>query len=101
MCTCKQKPKPKPVVLSVVWGASGVSIRPRALASPAPSGVVGVLASVRGVVFHARRLDDVPGDLDVFAELLGGAQAGVLYRFEVSSAGRALLEGRVSVAFAR
>lgn len=61
----------------------------------------GLLASARSVVFHARRLDDVPGDLDVFAERIGGADAGVIYRFEVTSAGRALVEGRLTVAFAR
>jgi hypothetical protein len=50
---------------------------------------------------HVRRLDDVPGDLDVFAERLGGNDDGVLYRFEVASAGRLLVEGRVAVAFPR
>ena len=61
----------------------------------------GVLASVRNVVMHADRLDDVPGDLDVLAERLGGDDSGVLYRFEVASAGRVLVEGRVAVAFRR
>jgi hypothetical protein len=50
---------------------------------------------------HADRLDDVAGDLDVLAERLGGDESGVLYRFEVASAGRVLVEGRVAVAFRR
>jgi hypothetical protein len=43
----------------------------------------------------------VPGDLDVFAERLGGNDDGVLYRFEVAAANRLLVEGRVAVAFPR
>ena len=59
----------------------------------------GYLASVRSVLFHARRLDDAQGPLQVFAEQLGGGAAGVLYRFEVRSEERCLVEGRVAVAF--
>lgn len=65
-------------------------------ASPA-----GFLASMRGVTLHVRRLDDVAGPLEIFAEQLGGGDAGVLYRFEVRGAGRSLVEGRVTVAFPR
>ena len=61
----------------------------------------GFLASVRSVAFHARRLDDVPGDLEVVAEQIGGGAGGVLYRFQVASGGRALVEGRLTVVFAR
>jgi predicted hotdog family 3-hydroxylacyl-ACP dehydratase len=61
----------------------------------------GFLASVRAVRFFAERLDDISGPLEVRAEQLGGGDAGVLYRFELSAGGRPLLEGRVTVAFAR
>ncbi len=61
----------------------------------------GFLASMRGVTFHVRRLDDVAGPLEIFAEQLGSGDAGVLYRFEVRGDGRSLVEGRVSVAFPR
>ena len=88
-----------PTVCGIEYGAQAAAAH-GALASRQPSGE-GVLASVRSVVMHARRLDDVSGDLDVFAERLGGGDAGVLYRFEVSSAGRLLVEGRVAVAFRR
>lgn len=88
-----------PIVSGIEYGAQAAAAH-GALASREPTGV-GFLAGVRTVVFHARRLDDVAGDLDVFAEHLGGSDAGVLYRFEVSSAGRMLVEGRVTVAFAR
>jgi predicted hotdog family 3-hydroxylacyl-ACP dehydratase len=61
----------------------------------------GYLASVRAVAFHARRLDDVAGPLEILAQHLGGDESGVLYRFEVAAAGRTLVEGRVTVAFAK
>ena len=61
----------------------------------------GFLASVRSVVFHARRLDEEPGDLEVFAEQLGSGSGGVLYRFEVASPARTLVTGRLTVAFRR
>ena len=86
-------------VCGIEYGAQAAAAH-GALASRAPS-AAGVLASVRSVVMHARRLDDVTGDLDVFAERLAGDDAGVLYRFEIASAGRPLVEGRVAVAFRR
>ena len=88
-----------PSVCGIEYGAQAAAAH-GALAPRAPS-AAGVLASVRSVVMHARRLDDIPGDLDVFAERLAGDDGGVLYRFEVGSAGRALVEGRLAVAFRR
>ena len=88
-----------PSVCGIEYGAQAAAAH-GALVSRMPSGA-GVLASVRNVVMHADRLDDVPGDLDVLAERLGGDESGVLYRFEVASAGRVLVEGRVAVAFRR
>ena len=60
----------------------------------------GMIASVRGVHFKVDRLDDVAGELEIHAEQLGGGAGGVLYRFELLAAGQALVEGRVTVAFA-
>lgn len=59
----------------------------------------GFLASMRGVIFHVSRLDDIAVPLEVFAEQLGAGAAGVMYRFEVSAQSRLLVEGRVTVAF--
>ena len=61
----------------------------------------GMLASMRGVRFHARRLDDVAGPLEVEASQVGGGDSGVVYDFRVSGDGRTLVEGRVTVAFVR
>jgi len=84
-------------VCGIEYGAQAAAAH-GALASRRPS-AAGVLASVRSVVMHARRLDDIPCDLDVFAERIAGDEGGVLYRFEIASLGRALVEGRVAVAF--
>ena len=88
-----------PVACGIEYGAQAAAAH-GALVSKRPSGR-GFLASVRSVEFHASRLDDVEGELDIEVEELGASDAGVLYRFAVSSAGRALLDGRLTVAFAR
>jgi predicted hotdog family 3-hydroxylacyl-ACP dehydratase len=88
-----------PIACGIEYGAQAAAAH-GALVARQASGA-GFLAAARSVVFHARRLDDAPGDLDVFAEQIGGGDAGVLYRFEVTCAGRPLVEGRVTVAFAR
>jgi len=87
-----------PAVCGIEHGAQAAAAH-GALAARGPA--AGLLASVRSVVMHVRRLDDVAGDLDVFAERLGGNDDGVLYRFELTSARRPLVEGRVAVAFPR
>ena len=88
-----------PIVAGIEYGAQAAAAH-GALSSQKPSGA-GMIAAVRSVAFHARRLDDVAGELEIRAEQLGGGAAGVIYRFEVSSGGLALIEGRVTVAFAR
>ena len=71
-----------------------------ALAAGGASGA-GMIASVRGVNFHVRRLDDVASELDVRVEQLGSSDAGVLYAFAVRGDDRALIDGRLTVAFQR
>jgi len=88
-----------PIAAAIEYGAQAAAAH-GAIASHAPSGP-GMIASVRGVRFHAARLDDVAGDLSVVAEQLGSGAGGVIYRFEVSGGGRTLAEGRLTVAFAR
>jgi predicted hotdog family 3-hydroxylacyl-ACP dehydratase len=88
-----------PIVAGIEYGAQAAAAH-GAAASQTPSGA-GMIASVRSVHFHARRLDDVPGNLDIRVEQLGGSSSGVVYRFDVSSGGRSLVEGRVTVAFVR
>jgi predicted hotdog family 3-hydroxylacyl-ACP dehydratase len=88
-----------PAAAGIEYGAQAAAAH-GALASRGPSGA-GMIAAVRGVAFHAPRLDQVASDLDVRAEQLGASDAGVLYRFEIHGDGRLLVEGRVTVAFSR
>lgn len=57
----------------------------------------GLLTSLRGVLLHRPRLDDLPGDLAVFAERLSGNAGTVLYHFVVSYGTERLVEGRATV----
>jgi predicted hotdog family 3-hydroxylacyl-ACP dehydratase len=88
-----------PIACGIEYGAQAAAAH-GALVAGAPSGA-GFLASVRAVRFHARRLDDIEGSLEIFAEQAGGGEGGVLYRFEVTAGGRALIEGRLAVAFVK
>jgi predicted hotdog family 3-hydroxylacyl-ACP dehydratase len=88
-----------PAACGIEFGAQAAAAHGAACAG-APSGA-GFLAGVRGVKLHARRLDDVAGDLQVEAKQIAASDAGVLYSFTVSGDGRLLVEGRVTVAFAR
>jgi predicted hotdog family 3-hydroxylacyl-ACP dehydratase len=56
---------------------------------------------VRAVEFHAPRLDDAAPELTIAVEAVGGGDAGVVYRFEVSARDRVLATGRITVAFQR
>lgn len=58
---------------------------------------LGYLASVRKLVLHVERLDDIEAPLEVAAERVSGEAATVLYAFTVSAAGRPLLSGRAAV----
>lgn len=57
----------------------------------------GLLTSLRGVHLHRARLDDLPGELAVFAERLSGDRSSVLYHFVVSHDAERLVEGRATV----
>ncbi len=59
----------------------------------------GYLASLRNLVLHVARLDDLPEDLIASAERLAGDGSTALYHFAVSSAGHELLSGRAGIVF--
>jgi predicted hotdog family 3-hydroxylacyl-ACP dehydratase len=59
----------------------------------------GYLASLRSLVLHVTRLDDLAEDLIASAERLAGDDSTALYQFAVSSAGRELLSGRAGIVF--
>jgi predicted hotdog family 3-hydroxylacyl-ACP dehydratase len=85
--------------------ASGIELASQTMAihgalSAGASGMkpsAGFLASVRGVRFHATRLDDLPGDLICEAVRLASSQGAASYEFVLACDGSALLEGRATV----
>jgi predicted hotdog family 3-hydroxylacyl-ACP dehydratase len=88
-----------PVACAIEYAAQAAAAH-GALVAAAPSGP-GLLVAVRAVEFHATRLDDAAAPLEVAVESMGGGESGVIYRFDVSSAGRPLATGRLTVAFTR
>jgi len=73
-------------------------VSPQAGVSPLAMATPGMLASVRDVMLHVTRLDDIPDRLTVSATQLVAQQRHLLYSFSVEGGGRILLEGRIAVA---
>jgi predicted hotdog family 3-hydroxylacyl-ACP dehydratase len=83
-----------PAVCGVEYGGQAMALH-GALTSGEGS-PQGLVANVRGVVLAAPTLDaDHP--ITVEAERLAGSGEGVIYRFELSAAGRTLVSGQAMV----
>ena len=80
----------------IEYAAQSMAVHGALRASVQPSRA-GYLVSVRGAKLHAQRLDDIAADLIVKAIAITFSENDMLYRFEVSSEGRLLLEGRAAV----
>lgn len=85
------------IACGIEYAAQAMAVHGALLAAGGDKPRQGYLASVRGVDFHAERLDDIAGELDIEAERLSGDDNNVLYRFTVRGDGRLLLEGRAAV----
>ena len=93
------------VACGVEYAAQAMAIHGALLAAAGASALtplatpptLGFLAALRGVGLHASRLDDVAGDLLVTATRIAGDHESALYDFDLSSAGRCLLDGRATV----
>lgn len=84
-----------PVFSGVEYGAQAMAIHGSLIGGNHVR--AGVLGSLRGLVCHVERLDDVEGALTVEASLLFGAQQRFLYAFAVRGAAGPLLEGEATV----
>jgi predicted hotdog family 3-hydroxylacyl-ACP dehydratase len=84
-------------VCGIEYAAQAMAVHGALLAPAERPPRPGYLASVRGIDFHAGRLDDVDDELDIEAERLSGDDDTILYRFELRSGGRLLLGGRAVV----
>jgi predicted hotdog family 3-hydroxylacyl-ACP dehydratase len=60
-------------------------------------GAIGYVGGVRDVLFGIDRLDDCPDELTVDATRLFMGNDSFLYRFAISSGGREVMSGRVSI----
>lgn len=88
-----------PVAAAIEYAAQSAAAHGALLAGDDRPPSPGVLASARSVTFGARRLDDVAGPLETHVQLIGGDEAGVIYRFRVEGDGRELASGRLAVFF--
>jgi predicted hotdog family 3-hydroxylacyl-ACP dehydratase len=83
--------------IGIEYAAQAMAVHGAILQPPATCPSVGFLASVRGVELLAERLDAIDAPLCIEAERLSGNDTTILYRFEVSAGGQALLRGRAAV----
>lgn len=86
-------------VHGVEYGAQAMAVHGGLLARRAGARLpAGYLAALRDVRLHATRLDEEGGPLQVSAVRLMAEGGNLMYRIEVSVAGRMLVEARVTVA---
>lgn len=85
------------IVNAIEYAAQAMALHGGLTAAADETPRAGFLASVRGVEFHAARLDDIAGPLTVEAERLSGDGNNVLYAFRVAAGERTLAAGRAAV----
>ena len=81
----------------VEYAAQAMAVHGALLAPAQGDARPGMLVSARSVQLHVDRLDDLPQPLQVRAERLQTGEDLLIYGFSLHSAGRLLLQGRVSV----
>ncbi|MCP9447130.1 MAG: hypothetical protein NNA22_06115 [Nitrospira sp.] len=86
------------VVAGVEYAAQAVGVHMGLLAGrPLAGRSIGVVGGLRDVIFETDRLDDCLEDLMIDAVRLFGDDRSGLYRFALSSGGRKVLSGRLSI----
>lgn len=81
----------------IEYCAQAMAVHGALLAGADTAPRAGYLTSVREVVFHAERLDDIEEDLLVRADLLSGDGKHLIYLFRLETVKNLLLTGRASV----
>jgi predicted hotdog family 3-hydroxylacyl-ACP dehydratase len=84
-------------VCAVEYGAQAMAVHGRLAGTVGQRPKLGYLASVRELVCHVDRLDDLAGDLVIDAEQMLGDGSRVIYRFGLRSGERELVSGRLAV----
>jgi predicted hotdog family 3-hydroxylacyl-ACP dehydratase len=84
----------------IEYAAQAMAIHGALIASTASAEpTTGYLASVRNVLLHVTRLDDLEPDLVASAQRIAGDRHTVLYDFQLSSGERLLVSERASIVF--
>ncbi len=86
-----------PIASAIEYAAQAVAAHGALLADAGAPPAAGYLASVRGVEFHAHRLDGIAAALDIEVKRYGEGAGGVLYGFRVAADGTTLARGRVAI----
>jgi len=89
-----------PALCGIEYAAQAMAVHGRLSAVLSETPRAGYLASVRDVVCHAPRLDDLEGELVIEAEKLAGDGASVLYGFRICFEDREILKGKAAVVLA-
>lgn len=85
------------IACGIEYAAQAMAVHAALIAMQEDVPKKGFLASVRGVSFHASRLDDIAEELLVRADRFSGDSNSVLYDFTVAASGKPLIEGRAAV----
>lgn len=86
-----------PAVGGVEYAAQAMGVHGRLATKNLAKPAAGYLVSLRDVVFHVERLDDIPGSLTVHARRIADTDDSVLCEFSISCAERKLLGGRATL----
>jgi len=86
-----------PALCGIEYAAQAMAVHGRLAAIIGATPSAGYIASLRDVVCHAGRLDDLDDELVIDAERMMGDAQLVVYQFAVSAGGTEILRGRATV----
>ena len=85
------------IVCGIEYAAQAMAIHGALLAGDQMRPQIGFLTSVREVIWHCARLDNLPSPLVVSVERISGNTDSLLYGFNLTCDTQCLLQGRASV----
>ncbi len=85
--------------IGIEYAAQAMAVHGALLSKAMSAPRRGYLVSVRAVKLHVDRLDELPGDLDIYAQRMVGDEGTAMYQFSIGHDGQAVMEGRASVVF--
>lgn len=86
-----------PALCGIEYAAQAMAVHGGLAGSISAPPRSGFLASVRGVIIHRDRFDDLQDELIVDAEKMLGDEGRVIYQFAVHSGGLPIVSGRAAV----